>query len=243
MAQGNWAFLDGGLSPDQIDNGITAGSDKPNNGGNFVYGFNSLQNVDGVVALHTAQVNFAPLIEGGSIRAAIKRGLSGGNTGFTPFLFIGMGGSDVSEVGYLLGLSDGDPYHISLRKGAPTGGIPDSGVDPDGTNNILLRSAAAFSNDIWHHLRLDMIVQGSGDVLLQVFESDLNANTVQAPVWTTIAGMEGPQAPTLEGFVDDSLGINTNSSPLIGGFTGFGFQSAEVTRRGFFDQIEVSRQL
>lgn len=243
MAQADWSFLSGGLSAPQVDRGVTAGAEKPNGGGNFVYGFNSLEIVSGVVALTNNQVNFAPMAKGGSVRGAIKRGASGGPTGFAPFLFIGLQGSAVSSQGYLLGLSDGSPYHIELRKGALSGGVPDEAADPTGTNHVLMRGLSAFDPDTWHHLRLDMILQGSGDVLLRCFENDLDAHLVSAPDWTVIPGMEGPQSPVIEGFVDDALGINTGSAAFTSGRAGFGVQIADVTRRGFFDQLEVIRQL
>lgn len=226
----------------EVDRGATSGVTVPNGGGTFVYGFNSLQVVAGAAALFANQVNFAPAAKGGSVRGAVKRGLSGGNTGFSPFLFIGGQGPAVEDNGYLLGLGDGDPYHIVLKKGRIVDGVPDLAPSP-ATNGVLMRSVATFTPDAWHHLRLDMIVQGTGDVLLQVFQSDLETNAVTAPVWAQIPGMEGPLSPTIDGFVDDALQVNTGAAPFTSGRIGFGMQAADTTRRGFFDQIEVARQL
>lgn len=242
MAQSDWTFLTGVLTGSQVDRGVTAGVAKPNGGGNFVYGMNSLEIADGVVALTNNQVNFAPMLKGGSVRGAVKRGISGGAIGFAPFLFIGLQGTPVGSSGYILGLSDGDPSHVALRKGALTGGLPDTGVDPDGADGILMRSTEAFDPDEWLHLRLDMIVQGTGDVILRCFRSDL-ANPVSAPVWAEIPGMEGPQSPTIAGFVDDALGINTGTAPHTSGRAGFGCRFEDVARRAFWDQLEVLRQL
>jgi hypothetical protein len=243
MAQADWTVLGGSLSSSVVDNGVTLGPVKPNGGGVYVYGFNSLEIVSGVIALSNVQLNFAPMAKGGRISGALKRAVSGGPTGFAPFLFIGLQSAAVSGQGYLLGLSDGAPYHIELRKGALTGGLPDAGVDPDSGSHILMRSTEAFDADTWHHLRLDMIKEGSGDVLLQCYQNDLGANPVTGPVWTAIPGMEGPQSPTVVGFVDDSLGINTGSAPFTSGRAGFGFQVADVTRRAFFDHVQIARQL
>jgi hypothetical protein len=44
-------------------------------------------------------------------------------------------------------------------------------------------------------------------------------------------------------FVDDQLGINAGSQPLTSGRGGFGFAVRDVTRRGFFDELELSRQV
>ncbi len=242
MAEADWTFLTGGLSSAQVDNGVTAGVVKPNGGGDFLYGFNSLEVIDGVVGRTNTQVGFAPMPSGGSVRGAVKRGVSGAKTGFAPFLYIGLQGPDVSDAGYLLGLGDNDDYHIVLRKGVLTDGLPDGPVDPDASPNVLMRSSAAFTEDTWLHLRLDMIVQGSGDVVLQVAQNDLDSNPVTAPVWAEVPGMEGPQSPSIKGFIDDSLGVNTGSAPFTSGRAGYAIRVEDVTRRGFFDHMEVARQ-
>jgi len=243
MAQSNWTVLSGSLSSPQIEHGVTAGVAKPNGGGNNVYGVNSLEIVDGCIGLIPNLANFAPMAKGGTIQAAVKRGVSGGPTGFAPMLFIGLGTASVSGACYILGLSDGNPYHIELRKGLLSGGLPDAGVNPASGSHILMRSIAAFDPDQWHHLRLDMILEGTGDVLLQCFQSDLGSHLVTAPVWVTIPGMEGPQAPAINGFIDDALAINTGSAPLTSGRAGIAVRLEDVTRRAFFDHVEVHRQL
>jgi hypothetical protein len=106
-----------------------------------------------------------------------------------------------------------------------------------------MRSVEAFDPDVWHHLRLDMIVQGTGDVLLRVFRNDLGSHLVSDPVWEAIAGMEGPQAPTFEGFVDDALGVNTGSAPYTSGRAGFGMRTQDVGRRSYFDELAVLRAI
>lgn len=242
MAESDWTVLTDSLGAANVARGVTAGITKPNGGGSFVYGFNSKAIVDGAVGLHNNQANFAPMTKGGSVRAAIKRSLGGGKTGFAPFLFICLGGPSVNDSGYLLGLGDDDPAHIVLRKGSIVTGLPDSAANPP-TNDILMRSTETFEEDTWVHLRLDAIVQGSGDVLLQVFQSDLDSYTVSSPTWANITGMEGPQYPSITGFVDDALGVNTGSAPYTSGRGGFAFRVEDVTRRVFFDQIEVARQL
>jgi hypothetical protein len=88
----------------------------------------------------------------------------------------------------------------------------------------------------WLHLRLDMVVNLNGDVLLQVFQNNLTSNPLGgAPSWQAIPGM--PE------FIDDALGINSGSQPFTSGRAGFGFFTKDVTRRGFLDHVEAFRQL
>jgi hypothetical protein len=139
----------------------------------------------------------------------------------------------VNDKGYLLGLGDGDPHHIILRKGALADGLPDA---PAGTQGVLSRSTGTFAPGTWLHLRLDMVVNQNGDVLLQVFQNDLTAHALgSAPDWQAVPGMDQ--------FIDDALGINSGSAAFTSGRAGFGFFTKDVTRRGFLDEIEIYRQL
>ncbi len=233
MAETDWTYLNDGLDAAAVDRGVTTGVARPPGGGNFVFGLNSLATAQGAVGLFTNQVNFAPMAKGGSVRGAIQRGLSGGPLNFAPCLFIGQQGPSVNDQSYLLGLADGDPHHIVLRKGALSGGLPD--IAP-GTQGVLRRSTGTFLPATWLHLRLDMVVNLNGDVLLQVFQNDLVAHPLgTAPSWVAVPGMDQ--------FIDDALGINSGSQPFTSGRAGFGFFTKDVTRRGFFDQVEVYRQL
>jgi hypothetical protein len=233
MAETDWTFLNDGLDAATVDRGVTTGIARPPGGGSFVFGFNSLSTAQGAVALFTNQINFAPMAKGGSVRGAIQRGVSGGPLGFAPFFFVGLQGPSVNDLGYLLGLGDGDPHHVVLRKGALSGGLPDI---PPGTQGVLRRSTGTFMPGTWVHLRLDMIVNLNGDVLLQVFQNDLVANPLGgAPSWQPVPGMSE--------FIDDALGINSGSQPFTSGRAGFGFFTKDVTRRGFLDHVEVYRQL
>lgn len=234
MAESDWTVCSSSISSASLDRGVTTGLVRPNGGGSFVYGFNSLAVVAGATALFCNQTNFAPTPsnKGGSVRGAVKRALSGGQIGFSPFLFIGLQGPDISDQGYLLGLSDAEPHSIIMRKGPISAGIPDS---PIGTNGVLGKSSETFEPDTWLHLRIDMIVNLTGDVILKAFRSDLVANLVTSPIWLPIPG--------LTDFVDDTLGINSGSAPFTSGRFGFGMQVADAARRSVFDQIEVSRQV
>jgi hypothetical protein len=98
------------------------------------------------------------------------------------------------------------------------------------------RSGGAPMAGPWHHLRLDMVVNLSGDVILKVFQNDVTANPIGSlPVWQTIPGMAD--------FTDDALTINTGSAPYINGRGGFGFRCVQGTLRSYFDQFTLARQL
>lgn len=236
MAEADWTECTDSLAIGAVDRGVTTGIPRPSGGGSFVFGFNSLSVVTGAVGFFANQVNFAPMAEGCSIWGAVKRLPSGGTTGFAPFLMAALQGASVNNLGYLLGLADGDPYHIVLKKGAPAAGLQDLAPVP-ASNGILLRSTASYDpgDELWHHIRLDVIVNANGDVLLQCFESDLGSDPVTTPVWAPIPGMEE--------FIDDALQINSGSAPFTSGRGGFGFWCNDVTRRAAFDHLVVARQL
>lgn len=230
MAATDWTYLNDGLDIASVDRGATAGIPRPPGGGSFLFGFNSLTAAKGAVALFANQAGFAPMPKGASIRACLQRGPGGGATGFSPFLFLCGQGTSVNDNAYLLGLSDDDPHRLVLRKGAVVAGIPQS----DGPG-VLVRSSESFSQGTWLHVRLDVVVNANGDVVLSVFRNDLALHPLgTAPDWKPVAGM-----PT---FIDDQLGINSGSQPLTSGRGGFGFAVADVTRRAFVDHVELLRQ-
>ncbi len=232
MAEADWTICTDSLSQPTIDRGVSAGFTPPSGGGSFVYGYHSLAATQGAVGSFVNLTNFAPMAKGCRITGALKRSPSGGPLNFAIFLFGGAQGASVNDNAYLLGLADGDPHHIVLRKGKLAEGLPD--VAP-GTNGVLRRSTATFANDTWLHLRLDIIVNLNGDVRLQVFRSDLNAHVVTSPVWVAEPGMTE--------FVDDALGINSGSQPYINGRAGHCWWSKDVTRRGLVDHLTLDRQL
>ena len=231
MAEVDWTYLNNGLDIATVDRGVTAGVARPPGGGNFLFAFNSLSAVDGAVALFANLATFAPMARGGSIRGCLQRGPGGGPTGFSPFLFLCGQGTSVNDSAYLLGLSDDEPHRIALRKGAVSVGLPDA----DGPG-VLLKSSASFAQGTWLHLRLDVIVNTNGDVVLKAFQNDVDAHPLgTAPDWQPVAGMVE--------FIDDALGINSGSQPLTSGRGGFGFSVQDVTRRAFFDHLELYRQV
>lgn len=230
MAEADWTYLNDGLDANALARGVTAGIGRPPGGGQFLYGFNSLAAVQGAAGLFVSLQNFAPMAKGGSIRGCIQRGPSAGPTGFSPLFFLCAQGPSVNDRAYLLGLSDDDPHHIVLRKGPIVSGA--GAADDPG---VLLRSADSYAVGAWLHLRLDVIANPNGDVVLSVFQNDLGAHPIgTAPDWKAVNGMAS--------FIDDRLAVNTGTMPLTSGRGGFAFAVRDTTRRGFFDAIEIDRQ-
>lgn len=246
MGSTNWTECDDDLDLASLDRGVTTSIARPNGGGAFVYGFNSLVTAPGGAANFANQVGFAPTApnKGGSIRGAIQRGISAGEVGFSPYLFLLAQGPSMNDAAYILGLQDDSPYRIALRKGTLITGVPAGAVTPDGSNGLLGRSSGTYAPGQFHHLRLDAVVNLNGDVILKAFQSDLGNNPVTAPVWVPIPGLEDPTLVASHGagtvFVDDSLSIHGGA--YTAGRMGFGFACHDVSRRGFFDHIEVIRQ-
>ena len=234
MASAEWTTLPNSIDNTSLRSGVTSGITPPNGGSSYVYGFNSrAADFSGSRALKHIGTDFNPIsAEGGLITGALVRLPSGGTTGFAPFLYFSAQSNDIGSEGYMVGLQDDDPSHIVLRKGLLSEGLPAGLVDQNG---VLRRSSAAIAADTWVHLRLTVLVQGTGDVLLSVEQNDLATNSVTTPVWTAIEGMAD--------FTDDALGINTGSLPFAGGYQGFGMFASDISRRCGFDHLTVERQL
>jgi hypothetical protein len=151
-----------------VDRGVTAGIARPPGGGSFLYAFNSLAPSRARWASSPTSRASRRWRRAARFAACVQRGPGGGPTGFSPFLFLCCQGNSVNDSAYLLGLSDDDPHRIVLRKGAVAVGLPTA----DGPG-VLLKSAASFAQATWLHLRLDVIVNTNGDVVLKVFQNDL----------------------------------------------------------------------
>lgn len=242
MGETDWTTLSDELAPASLDRGVTTGETPPSGGGDFVFGFNSLVTSAGAAGLFTNQAGFAPTgaLKGGSIRSAIKRGPSSGDNNHAPALFMLCQGTSVNDHAYLLGLSDEEPSRIVLAKLPIVQGLPSSPVLHSA--GVLGVSSLSHAANTWLQLRLDAIVNINGDVLLQCFENDVTANGVSSPVWTPIAG--------LANFVDDQLGVNSQLAGVASGFQqpftsgrmGYSFRCSDISRRGWFDQVEAFSQ-
>jgi hypothetical protein len=235
MGAADWIDTPDSLSTASVLRTVTAGFPPPPGGGIFTYGFNSLDATPGVVARYCTLSGSDPSTSGGDISAAMMRASqSVSPTGFAPFLFFCLGGTDASDDAYILGLADGNPPHIVLRKGALSGGLPDGPPAPTSTG-VLGQSTDTFLLGTWYQIKLEVVVNLNGDVVLNCYSSDLTANLVSAPVWTSISGL--PQ------FVDDALGINSGSLPYTSGRMGYGFVSSATGMVAFFDEIQPDLQI
>lgn len=228
MAEADWTIAQDSLDANTVRRGSIQGITPPNGGGDFVYGFNSIDTSQGAVGVFHTGNGFVPCPLGASARGGIQKGASGGDTDYQPFLFVALQGESVNDDAYMLGVSNNDPHKIALAKGPLSIGITETA--------ILRESSANHEIGTWHHLRIDAVANENGDVVLNVSANDLSANPLSgAPTWESIAGMAE--------FVDDALGINSGSLPLVGGRAGFGFWTKQVTRRGYIAHVELLRQL
>jgi len=237
MAESDYTFF--GADAAAIKRAATAGFTPPAHSGTnqFLLGFQSVTTTSDAVGMYVNKLNFAPLVDdaagptGCSVRGAVKRATSAYATGFSGGLFGCLQAATKGDYAYILGLSDNDPHEIVLAKCSIL-----SGLSPTAAY-ILRRSSATFNADTWHHLRLDVIVNPNGDVVLKCFSNDLDTDNVDAPSWEAISGMTD--------FVDDALGINCAdtgaTTPLAGGYAGVFFQCIKANCRMFFDQLEVAR--
>jgi hypothetical protein len=232
MASADWTDAGNVADDSTIRRGASAGFPKPNGGGTFSYGFKSISNATGVVARYVNLAGFTPAAKGMDISAAIQIGPGSGAGKCSAFIFASMNNTDVSGVGYLLGLSNGDTPHLILRKGDIASGLPD--VAP-GSQGVLRRSVETFAAEEFWHLRLQCVKNTNGDLVINVLMSDLGAHAVSSPSWVAVAGMDQ--------FIDDQLGIASGSVPILSGYTGHGMRSEDVGRVSYIEYIQLARQL
>ena len=231
MASANFTTLDDSLDQASLVRGVTSGVGRPNGGGSFCLGFKSLDTAVGAAGLFCNSAGCAPYAQGAQVSAALEKLVCGGATGWSAFLFACLGGTSVTNTAYMLGISDGAPAHIVLRKGALSDGLIDA---TPGISGVLARSSIAIPLGQWVHLRLDVIANLNGDVLLQAFMNDLTAHTVASPTWTAIPGIAN--------MVDDVTQIVSGSAPLVGGRSGFAVQKSDVNRVAAVDYVHLEAQ-
>jgi len=240
MSEADWSTLTGGSALDSgsVARGVSNAFTVPNGGGSYVHGFRSLDASSGVAGWYCALSNFTPIggggNKGGSVRAAMKRYTA--QDGYAPFIGL-IKGTDPTADGYFLGLTEGaSAYNLALKKGSPASGLTGN------ETSILRKSSDQFTDSgdtaaAWFHVRLDVLVNPNGDVVLSVKQNDLTSNAVTSPVWAAVSGMDD--------FVDDAVGILTESTPHQNSFyIMFGhYTAASQGSVSLFDHFEVWRQL
>lgn len=200
----------------------------------FAQLMNSLTTSIGVVAYFHNGSGFAPTTSGGLVQGCIKKGVSAGTAGWSPFLMATLQGTGtVADVAYILGLSNTNPARLVLRKGALTGGLPDV-LPPENLGDplvqgVIARSSDVFAIDEWLHLRLQVRVNGNLDAVITCERNDLTLHDASSPVWQAIPGIAQ--------FVDDGAGAVTGSPSLQSGRFGYGCWFGDTQRRALFDEI------
>ncbi len=247
MSSVDWAETSDCASQAAVPHGVVnaaAVGGGPPGGGSFVYAANSATNAPGAVMLYTAVTGFSPVTKGCDVRGALQRGVSGGATGYSAWLFAQLQGPSSLFGAYMLGLADGgSAAHLVLQRAAPAGGMPDNapGTSSSGT---LRRSAATYAPGTWVQLRLEVVLNTNGDVVVNCYQNDLTAvgASVSTPTWVPVPGMDQ--------LVDDAVGWNLSNllargptAPLSPGFMGFGMQSSNAARRAAFSWLETVAQL
>jgi len=245
VAQADWITITNMASSADVAHTPTMAPSLEPKDGDFTYAFMSHVADVKFSGLCCAAVNFSPLADvhshhaGGSIRGYMRKHTPvSGPALFAPMFFIasssGAPDLDDNPSAYKLGLSEqaaaGSPYHITLAKGS----LRDSGVKAT-TGDYLLRGTTSYTTARWFGLRLDVLFNPQGEIVLNVYED--TANNPVSPIWTRPAGF--PDA-----YVDDGLGLLSGTLPLTGTlYVGFGQWSSQVGCCSAFDYLQISRQL
>jgi hypothetical protein len=236
MSEADWTAMTDAthhaLESADVSKGVTQAFTPPNGGGSTVLGFHALTTSGGFAGyLYSGDSSFAPITgnKGGVITAAIRK--YNDVDKYSPMIGFISGTNLQSAKAYAVGLSNTVPYVIALHKGLVISGL-------DTTGSTILRQSDASYSDLsaWHHLRLEVLVNPHGEVVLNVFKNDLSLHTVSSPSWAAIDGMTS--------YVDDSLGIATGDAPLVSGFRPFvGLYTGDTAGSvGFIDHVTVARQ-
>jgi len=250
MSQGDWAEVTGALSTSAIKRNVSAYSTPPAGGGSYTFGMHILDSsAAGMAGLYVNLAGWTPTGSGPgvadgscSITGCLQRQSGAGYTGHTPYLFACAQGAPpaAGSWAYRLCLSDEDPYRLVLDKAL----LSAKGISSAPATQTLGVSSASYAlgDALWHHLRLDCLVQANGEVLLQVFSNDLTTRPIghaSGPNWQPIPGISSA------GIVDDANLIRTGTNPLLGGYLGFGMSCTTnaLNRRAAFDAIEPYRVL
>lgn len=234
MATVDWTTLTDSVSDGVAAHGVSAPFANMTGGSDYFYAFHSsTSTILGGIGKYYTNAGAGNFTLGSSISGAVVRRASEGSTGYSAFIFTGLGGSDTatsaSDTAYLLGLSNANPSHIVLAKNSISTGIPDGAP---GTLGILAKSTDIVDLNEWVHLKLTIIAQANGDVVLRCYRSASDLD--EAADWQPIEG--------LDEFVDDVTKINSGSDPLTAGRPGFGFSYLGKNRVAAISNLQITRQ-
>lgn len=211
----------------------------PSGGGLNTLAVNALVANPGAMIWHINLPSFIPTDAGGIIQAVMRRftGGSGGN-GWSSWIWFCGQGTNIGDQAYLLGLTEGNPGRIVLRKGALSEGVPDAAppvVDGDPlTQGVLRRSTDTIALGTDVHLKLSVRRNANGEVVLRTRRNNLATNPASSPVWEAVPGMTD--------FIDDQASIATGSPSLLSGYCGIGTRMTGAYQRAMFDVIRARAQ-
>jgi hypothetical protein len=239
MAEVDWATLTGtALGTGDVARGVSSAFTLAHtDAGSYCYGLHSLTSTVGFAGKSLDISDFNPVTgtrKGASIRCLMKRYASGGN--YAPMFGLIQGTDPTTANGYLIGLSAASSYKVAVKKGVPVGGL-------DHTGSYILRSsddaftAVGDAASVWFHLRLDVLVNPHGEVIINVYENDVQTNGLGSgkESWVAIDGITQ--------FIDDPAGVFSGSVPYLDGFYAiFGMYTSAAGSIALFDHIEVLRQ-
>lgn len=223
MGQANFALVANGLLASQVDSGVVGTASPPSGGGSFVFAFNTIvADAPGVQAYRSTITGFAPMAGGGTVRAALKRGLTALSSGFEPFIFIGLATDDVGDFAYCLGLEEAQPARILLRRGLLSEGVLSFGrvissltetftladlqtllVDVDGSGPQTITFNTAEFVDITNALAAEVVLEINADLTgataredtatgAVIIESDDDASRLEVTGGTAAAAFAFP---------------------------------------------------
>ena len=243
MAQSDFTVLTASLSTTVCKRGPSTIFGAAPGGTPDTHIFSTVSDVTGAAGLFYSRVSepdFNPVVAGATVEGVLYRDSSTG-LGCSTFLFAGAQGTAITDSAYLIGLADADPAPIIIRKGPISQGIPDLTPDP-AVNGVLMRTVETFSRATFVQVKMEVIVQANGDVILTGRLNDLTAPgaDVDTPSYVVPSGFEGTIS-AVTGFVDDFGQISTGTAPLVGGRAGFGFAADGLGRRGAIDVFRFAR--
>jgi hypothetical protein len=246
MAQSDFTSPSNVLTSSNVLRVETAAFTAPNGGGAFVQAYKSVSVSSGIVAQFYNGAGFTPTgaTKAGIARAAMKRATSGGPSGWAPFVFVSLSGTDVASTAYVLGIGDASPGHLILMKGPLNGGLPDVAPGTAGSG-VIWRSDESVPIDEWAHIQLMVAGNANGDAVISIYRSDLGTSTLSLPSMVLVPGRrvaQGGGTVADTGLTDDGAGILTGSPAYASGRLGYGCYFSDVSRVAMFDGLYFEAQ-